>query len=231
MEFGLDTGDFEEVKKVYDIYPVKCYSMNPSIAVRALQGTGISFIENAIRIREHIGDDLPFYLEAMGDTAEEMIEDARAIKKAVKGNTFVKIPACPEGFKAIRLLKQEGILCSCTAIYDFNQALLAAEAGAYCVAVYVSRIDRTGGEGIEVVRRIKEAFMIEGLDTMVSAASLKSPLAIEQAALAGADNVTVTLEMLEQMAIHPMTEGTLEKFKSDWEGLFGKGVRVVDMVK
>ena len=143
----------------------------------------------------------------------------------------MKIPACPEGFKAIRLLKQEGILCSCTAIYDFNQALLAAEAGAYCVAVYVSRIDRTGGEGIEVVRRIKEAFMIEGLDTMVSAASLKSPLAIEQAALAGADNVTVTLEMLEQMAIHPMTEGTLEKFKSDWEGLFGKGVRVVDMVK
>ena len=36
--------------------------------------------------------------------------------------------------------------------------------------------------------------------------------------------------MLEALAIHPMTEGTLKTFKSDWEGLFGEGVRIVDMV-
>ena len=100
--------------------------------------------------------DTPFYLEAMGDTAEEMIEDARKIRQEIKGNTMIKIPACPQGFKAIRLLKEEDILCSCTAIYDFNQAMLAAEAGAYCVAVYVSRVDNSGGDGIEVVRKIRK---------------------------------------------------------------------------
>lgn len=230
MEFCLDTGDLEEIKKVVDIYPIKHFSMNPSIAVRCLKGTGRSFLKNAIMIRDVIGDDAAFYLEAMGDTAEEMAEDARAICKIVKGNTSVKIPACPEGYKAIRILTEEGIRCSCTAIYDFNQALLAAEAGARYVAVYVSRLDNAGGDGIEVVRRIKDVFLKEGIThCKVSAASLKSAIYIERAALAGADNVTVTLDMLNTMAIHPMTPKTLATFKSDWEGLFGEGVRVANM--
>lgn len=231
MEYCLDTGDLEMVKKVVDLYPVRCFSMNPSIAVRCLKGTGRTFLENAKRIREVIGRDVPFYLEAMGDTAEEMIEDAHRIRQEIQGNTYIKVPACPQGYKAIRLLKEEGILCSCTAIYDFNQAMLAAEAGAYCVAVYVSRIDNAGGDGIQVVKKIKDAFVMEGLKCKVSAASLKSAIYLEKAALAGADNVTVTLEMLETMAVHPMTQGTLDTFKADWEGLFGKGIRVANMEK
>lgn len=231
MEYCLDTGDLDMVKKVVDLYPVKCFSMNPSIAVNCLRGVERTFLENAVMIRQVIGEETPFYLEAMGDTAQEMIEDAHKIKEVVKGNTFIKIPACPQGFKAIRLLKEEGILCSCTAVYDFNQAMLAAEAGAYCVAVYVSRIDNSGGDGIEVVRKIKAAFVMEGIGCKVSAASLKQANYLEKAALAGADNVTVTLDMLETMAIHPMTQQTLDQFKLDWESLFGKGMRVANMVK
>ena len=228
--FCLDTGDLEMVKRAVGLYPVNCFSMNPSIAVNCLKGTDRSFLENARQIRKVIGREAPFYLEAMGDTAEEMLADARAIKEQISGNTLVKIPACPEGYKAIRLLKKEGIGCSCTAIYDFNQAMLAALAGAGCVAVYVSRLDNNGADGIETVAKIKRAFQMHGItDCSVSAASLKSPIYIEKAILAGADNVTVDLPMLEQMAVHPMTEGTLQKFKDDWEGLFGKGVRVANM--
>lgn len=230
IEFCLDTGDLEMVKKTVGLYPVNCFSMNPSIAVNCLKGTGRSFLENAKMIRQVIGNEPPFYLEAMGDTAEEMVEDARAIKALIPGNTYVKIPACPEGYRAIALLKKEKIYCSCTAVYDFNQAMLAAMAGAICVAVYVSRLDNNGGDGIETVARIKKAFEMHGITTCaVSAASLKSPLAIERAILAGADNVTVTLPMLEQMGVHPMTEKTLRTFKEDWEGLFGKGIRVANM--
>lgn len=99
------------------------------------------------------------------------MEDAKAMVKAVPGNTFVKIPACPEGFKAIRELKNAGIATSCTAVYTFNQAMLAAMAGASYVAVYVSRLDKNGGDGIEVVRRIKQAFVAHNIDCVVSAAS------------------------------------------------------------
>ena len=183
------------VKTASSIYPINCFSMNPSIAVSCLKGTGKSFVQNALDIRGVIGEETPFFLEAMGDTAEELVEDAKAMVKAVPGNTFVKIPACPEGFKAIRELKNAGIATSCTAVYTFNQA-----------------------------------FVAHNIDCVVSAASLKTPLSLQEAIEAGADNVTVDLEMLEALAVHPMTEGTLKTFKSDWEGLFGEGVRIVDMV-
>ena len=86
MEYCLDTGDLEMVKKVADLYPIRCFSMNPSIAVNCLRGTGRTFLQNAKMIREVIGEDTPFYLEAMGDTAEEMIEDAHKIRQEIKGN-------------------------------------------------------------------------------------------------------------------------------------------------
>ena len=51
IEFCLDTGDLEMVKKTVGLYPVSCFSMNPSIAVNCLKGTGRSFLENAREIR------------------------------------------------------------------------------------------------------------------------------------------------------------------------------------
>ena len=139
MEYCLDTGDLEMVKKVADLYPIRCFSMNPSIAVNCLRGTGRTFLQNAKMIREVIGEDTPFYLEAMGDTAEEMIEDAHKIRQEIKGNTMIKIRRCPQGFKAIRLIK--GRRHSMFLHRDFmilTRQCWRQRRGAYCVAVYVS---------------------------------------------------------------------------------------------
>lgn len=202
MEYCLVTYDLEMVKKALEYFPVNCFAMNPSIAAKDLKNSNTSFLEASKKYREIIKDDMPLYIEVMGDTSEEMIEDARRIIREVPGNTLVKIPATSEGLVAIRKLKAEGIRSSCTAIFDLNQAMLAAEAEAVCVAVYVSRLDKNGYDGISVVRQISEAFKLRNIDTMVCAASLKTPLDVERAILAGAQNVTVDYEMLEKMIGH-----------------------------
>lgn len=229
MEYCLDTGSIEMVKEALDLYPINSVSMNPTIAANDLRGKNISFLQNALNIRKVVGDDFPFFLEAMGDTAEEMIADAEKVVATVPGNTFVKIPACPEGLKAIRKLKDEGINSSCTAIYTFNQAMLAAEAGADYVAVYVSRLDKLGASGVQVVSDIKKAFVERGISCKVCAASLKNNDSIKEVLQAGAENIAVNLDLLENMSKHPLTDQTLKTFKSDWESVFGKGVRIVDM--
>lgn len=229
IEYCLVTYDLEMVKKAIEIYPVNCFAMNPSIAAKDLKGKTISFLEASKKYREIIGDEMPLYIEVMGDTANEMIEDARRIIKEVPGNTLVKIPATDAGLKAIRLLKNEGIRSSCTAIFDLNQALLASEAGAVCVAVYVSRLDKSGFNGMNVVKQISEAFKQRGIKTMVCAASLKTPKDVEDAILSGAQNVTVELQMLEGMINHPMTKDTLQQFKDDWYGLFKE--KISQMIK
>ncbi len=229
MEYCLDTGSLEMVKQAINVFPVNSVSMNPTIAAKDLKGKNISFIENALIIREVIGNDLPFFLEAMGDTAEEMVEDGKKVMELIPGNTFVKIPACPEGLKAIKKLKLEGIRTSCTAIYTFNQAMLAAEAGADYVAVYVSRLNNLGANGAAVVKEIKKAFIERRIGCKVCAASLKNNNDIEEVLKAGAENVAVTLDLLNNMSVHPFTEQTLATFKSDWESVFGEGVRIIDM--
>ena len=188
MEYCLVTYNLEMVKKAIEYFPVNCFAMNPSIAAKDLKNSDTSFLEASKKYREIINNDMPLYIEVMGDTSNEMI--------------LVKIPATDEGLVAIRKLKAEGIRSSCTAIFDLNQALLAAEAGAVCVAVYVSRLDKNGYDGISVVRQISEAFKSRNINTMVCAASLKTPLDVEKAILAGAQNVTVDYEMLEKMIGH-----------------------------
>ena len=230
LELCLTTFDVEMVKRTVGLYPVNCFAMNPSIAVNDLKGRA-DFLGTAREIRTLIGEEQKFYLEVMGDTAREMVEDARRIVSEIPGNTLVKIPAGAEGYQAIGLLKREGIRCSCTAIFDVEQALLAAAAGAVCVAVYVSRLDKAGGDGLETVSQIHRAFSRIGTQCMLCAASLKTPGQVEQAICRGAENVTVDLPLLEQMAFHPMTQSTLQTFREDWEGLFGKGVRVANMTK
>lgn len=120
-----------------------------------------------------------------------MIEDGKNIKKEVPGNTYVKILANKEGFRAIRDLKEIDIKISCTAVFTLNQAMLAAESGVNYAAVYVDRLNRLGVSGIELVRNIKEAFKDKNIQCKVAAASLKTPLDVENSIYAGADNVTI----------------------------------------
>ena len=200
LEFCLVTFDIDEIREASALFPVNCYADNPSVAAKDLAGGRATFLSRSREIRAAIGDEVPFYLEVLGDTSGEMVEDALRIVREIPGNTLVKIPACPEGYKAIPDLKNLGIRASCTAVFDVNQALLAAAAGAVCVAVYVSRLDKRGGDGIGVVRAIRQAFDKQGIDCVVCAASLKTPGDVERALMAGAQNVTVDLAMLKSMA-------------------------------
>lgn len=220
--YCLDTANLEMIKKAKDKYPVGAFSMNPSIAVRDLNKSKKGFLENVKEMRNVIGTEVEFYLQVIGETAEDMIKDAETIVKSVPGNTIIKIPACPEGIKAIRLLKKSGIKAGATGVLDVNQAVLASMAGAVNVAVYLNRLDNVGGDGIEVIRKIYDAFKIQNIKCHISAASIKNALYVEKSILAGADYITVSYELLEQLATHSLTAKTLAGFKSDWEGLYGE---------
>ena len=84
--------------------------MNPSIAVRCLEGTGRTFIQNALDIRGVIGSETPFFLEAMGDTAEELVEDAQAMVKAVPGARRGD-PATTEEGQSLKAYEEANCAC------------------------------------------------------------------------------------------------------------------------
>lgn len=150
-----------------------------------------------------------------------MIEEAREIA-AIHPNMVVKIPMTPEGLKAVKVLKKEGIKTNVTLIFSPNQALLAARAGAAYVSPFLGRLDDISQTGVDLIRTIADIFQINGITSQIICASVRNPIHIVDCALAGADIATVPYNVLLQMTKHPLTDQGIEKFKADYKAVFGE---------
>ena len=132
-------------------------------------------------------------------------------------NIVVKVPMSEEGLEAMSRFADEGIKTNCTLIFTANQGLLAAKAGASLLSPFVGRLDDINQDGMIVIRELAEIVAIHELDTEVLAASIRNPLHMTQAALAGAHVATLPFKVLKQMVHHPLTDSGIVQFRSDWE--------------
>jgi transaldolase len=123
----------------------------------------------------------------------------------------------PEGLKACRQLVQDGHRVNVTLVFSPPQALLAAKAGATFVSPFVGRIDDAGQVGMDIVRQIRTIYQNYGFPTQLLVASIRHPIHVVEAALAGADIGTMPFTILQQLVKHPLTDVGLKKFLADWE--------------
>ncbi|MDE3193568.1 MAG: fructose-6-phosphate aldolase, partial [Chloroflexota bacterium] len=84
------------------------------------------------------------------------------------------------------------------------------------VSPFVGRLDDIGEDGMQVVRDIVVAYRAQNVQTKVLAASLRHPMHVTEAALAGADVATLPFTVLEQMYKHPLTDAGIERFMADY---------------
>ena len=130
----------------------------------------------------------------------------------------VKVPLTWDGLKACRTLSGEGTMVNVTLCFSANQALLAAKAGATFISPFVGRLDDTGADGMDLVREIRAIYdNYPELGTQILAASIRNVLHVKQAAMIGADVVTVPPAVLRALVSHPLTDRGLEQFLADWK--------------
>ncbi len=158
----------------------------------------------------------PVSAEVVANDVEGMLREGRHFAKLAT-NIVVKVPMSEEGLEAIARLAAEGIKTNCTLIFSANQGLLAAKAGASLLSPFVGRLDDINQDGMEVIRELVSIVEIHGLETEVLAASIRNPLHMTEAALAGCHIVTVPLKILRQMVHHPLTDSGIVQFRSDWQ--------------
>ena len=136
----------------------------------------------------------------------------------IAANVAVKVPSTWDGFSACRTLSQRGRTVNVTLCFSANQALLAAKAGATYISPFVGRLDDLGLDGMEVIREIRTIYdNYKSLKTEILASSIRTPLHVKQAAMAGADVATVPPAVLRNLAKHPLTDKGLESFLADWK--------------
>jgi len=103
-------------------------------------------------------------------------------------------------------------------VFFFNQAILAAKAGAKYISPFIGRLDDVGKNGVSLIEEIKKIYSnYKNFKTKILAASIRSTKHIKQVAIAGADVATVPPKLLEEMFKHPLTNKGLKMFLEDWK--------------
>ncbi|MEI0526631.1 fructose-6-phosphate aldolase [Brachyspira murdochii] len=217
MKFFIDTANVDEIRKANDMGVICGVTTNPSLIAKE----GRDFKKTIEEITTIVDGPISGEVKATTEKAEDMIIEAREIAKIHK-NMVVKIPMTVEGLKAVKVLSKEGIKTNVTLIFSANQALLAARAGAAYVSPFIGRLDDISMDGLELIRTISDIFATHAIETEIISASVRHPIHVTECALAGADIATVPYSVIVQMTKHPLTDQGIEKFKKDYEAVFGK---------
>jgi transaldolase len=210
MKFFLDTANFEEIHEANSLGILDGITTNPSLIAKE----GKPFKETIIAICNEVNG--PVSCEVIATDCAGMLKQGRDYATWHK-NIVVKLPSTREGVKACKALSGEGIRTNLTLCFTPNQALIVAKAGATYVSPFIGRLDDISEDGMQVIKDIVQIYKNFGYKTEVLAASLRHPLHVMKAALAGAHVGTIPAKVLDQMFKHPLTDKGLETFLSDWK--------------
>jgi transaldolase len=212
MKFFIDTANVKEIREAASLGVVDGVTTNPSLVAKE----GRDFKEVINEICSIV--DGPISAEAVSLKADEMVPEAEALARIHK-NIVVKLPMTKDGMKATKVLAKKGIRVNMTLVFSPMQALLAAKVGAAYVSPFVGRLDDISHYGMDLVRQVVAIYENYGYPTEVIVASVRNPLHVVDAALAGAHIATIPFSVIDQLVKHSLTDIGIEKFLADWKKL------------
>src|SRR5664280_2669663 len=210
MKLFLDTAEIEEIRTAAKWGVLDGVTTNPTLYAKV----GGSYEDILRQICDLTPG--PVSAEVVAEDVEGMLTEGRAFAKLAP-NIVVKVPMSETGLEAISRFADEGIKTNCTLVFSTNQGLLAAKAGASLISPFVGRLDDINQDGMIVIRELAEIFAIHEIQSEVLAASIRNPLHVTQAALAGAHVATIPFKILQQMVHHPLTDKGIVQFRKDWD--------------
>jgi len=214
VKFFIDTANVDEIAEAAELGILDGVTTNPTLLAREKDKGDFK------QILKKICDIVqgPVSAEVVGQDADTMVAEAEKLVK-IDDHIVIKVPITREGLKVMGRLKKEGVKTNATLVFSPNQALLAARAGASFLSPFVGRLDDVSHLGMDLIDQIVTIFENYDIETEVIVASIRNPLHVVEAAMIGADIVTVPFKVINQMVKHPLTDIGVEKFLDDWKKL------------
>ena len=216
MKIFMDSADCREIEKWMRQGVVDGVTTNPSIMFK----DGVYDIEEGARRISSLLGERPLSVEVTANDPKEMIRQGRTLA-AWAPNIAVKIPVVNEDGEsclgAISTLSSEGIRVNTTAILSFNQAVLAAKAGATFVSIFAGRVADEGNDPAIVIGNVRRWLDDWEYPAEIIVGSIRAVMDIQNAALAGAHIITVPPQFLPKMVDHKYTRETVRQFNRDAE--------------
>jgi len=224
LEIFIDTSNREEIQKWLEQGVVDGVTTNPSIMLK----DGVRDLKaGTVPICALVGAR-PVSVEVTTNDHGEMLRQARTLATWAS-NVVVKIPIVNQdgmsSLGVIHTLAEEGIAVNATAILSFNQAILAAKAGATYVSLFGGRIADEGSDPAIVIRNVRDWLDAWGFTTKIIVGSIRACMDVQAAALAGAHIITIPPQFLPKMVDHKYTRETVRQFNEDAAKAVGDSIR------
>lgn len=169
------------------------------------------------RVSTEVDADLSFDTEASLKKAYKIVAGYKE-RGVERDRILIKLASTWEGIRAAEILQKEGIDCNLTLLFSQAQAVACADAKVFLISPFVGRIldwykkstgkDYTPEEdpGVISVREIYNYYKAHDINTIVMGASFRSAAEVE--ALAGCDRLTISPNILDELA---RDEGKLDR--------------------
>jgi transaldolase len=216
MKFFIDTANLDQIREANDLGILDGVTTNPSLMAKE----GIKGQEAIFNHYKTICDIVqgPVSAEVISTDFNGIIEEGKKLA-AIDPHIVVKVPMIKEGIKAIKWFTDNGIATNCTLVFSAGQGILAAKAGATYVSPFIGRIDDGNWDGIELINQLVHIYRLQGFETQVLAASIRTALHIVKCAEAGADVCTCPLPSILGLLKHQLTDIGLAQFLADAKSL------------
>ncbi|MEG3970868.1 MULTISPECIES: transaldolase family protein [unclassified Microcoleus] len=210
MGIYLDTAIVAEAKEASQFGWLSGITTNPTLLGKSDLSPDVTLTQLAKLIPGEV------YYQLTASDFDGMVAEGKAAFELIGQQTVLKVPATAAGFQAVAHLSPE-IPCAVTAIYSASQAVVSAEAGAKYAIAYVNRATRLLGDGFALVRDM--ANVLQRTNTEILAASIKSPEEAVKTLLAGAHHLTLPFDVLQAMAVHELSQQTVDEFAKNGRGI------------
>ena len=211
MEFFLDTADVDSIRELSETGLIDGVTTNPSLVSKS----GKDFFTILKDISKIVSG--PISAEVTALETDGMVAEGEKLAKIAK-NIVIKLPLTQEGLKACKKLTKKKIKSNVSLCFSPVLALIAAKSGATFVSPFVGRLDDIGENGMDLIQKIKNIYSnYPKLNTKILVASVRNMEHVIQAAIIGADVVTLPPQILEELYEHPLTKKGLDAFMEDWK--------------
>ncbi|MBR1734756.1 MAG: transaldolase family protein [Alphaproteobacteria bacterium] len=209
MKIFLDTANLNEITNYKDF--IDGVTTNPTILSKQESKNYKNLILKICDlVKGHVS------VEVISEKFDDMLKEGQELAKLHK-QICVKLPCNYYGLRVSKYLSEDGIATNLTLCFSATQAILAAKCGATYVSPFIGRLDDVGQNGLSLIREICEIYRQYSFETNVLAASVRNSYHVTQAAIAGADVVTVTPKVLQNCMDHNLTKIGVELFNNDWK--------------
>ncbi len=210
MKIFLDTAELNQIEALLPTGMIDGVTTNPSLIAKS----GGDIKKTIAAICELV--DGPVSAEVTATDIEGMLAEADVLS-AIAPQVTIIVPLTKEGLIVCRQLSERGIMVNVTLCFSAAQALLAAKAGARFISPFVGRLDDLAADGMNLIADICTIYDHYDFNTEILVASARHPQHVVDAALLGADVITLPPAIIDQLYKHPLTDKGLAAFLDDWK--------------